>query len=47
MVDVFHTYFGISGLSLLGYFDLDEIDPVFALPRRITKELGINVQYQI
>mgnify|MGYP001481301401 CR=1 FL=1 len=28
MVDVFHTHFGIAGLSLLGYPGLQEIDPV-------------------
>lgn len=28
MVDVFHTNFGIAGLSLLGYPGLKEVDPV-------------------
>jgi geranylgeranyl transferase type-2 subunit beta len=28
MVDVFHTNFGIAGLSLLGYPGLEEVDPV-------------------
>jgi len=28
MVDVFHTVFGIAGLSLLGYPGLNEVDPV-------------------
>jgi len=28
MVDVFHTVFGIAGLSLLKYPGLAEIDPV-------------------
>ena len=28
MVDVFHTHFGIAGLSLLKYPGLKEIDPV-------------------
>ena len=31
MADIFHTFFGISGLSLLGYFDhksaVDDITP--------------------
>eukprot|EP01111_Echinosteliopsis_oligospora_P006749 TRINITY_DN21084_c0_g1_i1.p1 TRINITY_DN21084_c0_g1~~TRINITY_DN21084_c0_g1_i1.p1 ORF type:complete len:331 (+),score=74.02 TRINITY_DN21084_c0_g1_i1:54-1046(+) len=30
--DVFHCYFGIGGLSLMGYCDLLHIDPVYALP---------------
>lgn len=28
MVDVWHTCFGIAGLSLLGFPGLDEVDPV-------------------
>lgn len=28
MVDVFHTNFGLAGLSLLGYPGLEEVDPV-------------------
>ncbi|KAI1335618.1 terpenoid cyclases/protein prenyltransferase alpha-alpha toroid [Xylariaceae sp. FL0016] len=33
MVDVWHTLFGLTGLSLLGYPGLDAIDPVFCLPK--------------
>ncbi|KAI1118975.1 terpenoid cyclases/protein prenyltransferase alpha-alpha toroid [Nemania sp. NC0429] len=33
MVDVWHTLFGLTGLSLLGYPGLDEIDPVYCLPK--------------
>lgn len=32
MVDVYHTFFGIAALSLMGYPGLDQIDPTFALP---------------
>lgn len=28
MVDVFHTFFGMAGLSLLKHPGLEEIDPV-------------------
>lgn len=28
MVDVYHTVFGIAGLSLLGFPGLKEVDPV-------------------
>lgn len=28
MVDVFHTVFGLAGLSLVQYPGLDEVDPV-------------------
>lgn len=31
-VDVFHTVFGLAGLSLLKYGELKEIDPVLCLP---------------
>ena len=38
MVDVFHTYFGIAGLSLLHYGEglLEEVDPVYSLPKAVT-----------
>lgn len=39
MVDVFHTHFGIAGLSLIGYEGLDPIDPVYCLPRSVTNRL--------
>ncbi|GER36635.1 geranylgeranyl transferase type II beta subunit [Striga asiatica] len=31
-VDVFHTYFGVAGLSLLEYSGVKAIDPAYALP---------------
>ncbi|CAL3962007.1 hypothetical protein PZA11_000706 [Diplocarpon coronariae] len=41
VVDVFHTVFGIAGLSLLGFPDLEEVDPVYCMPRKtIERELG-------
>ncbi|KIW26394.1 uncharacterized protein PV07_09493 [Cladophialophora immunda] len=39
MVDVFHTVFGLAGLSLLGYPGLVEVDPVYCMPRAVTKAL--------
>lgn len=39
MVDVFHTFFGIAGLSLMGQCNLAAIDPVFALPDTIVKRI--------
>jgi geranylgeranyl transferase type-2 subunit beta len=56
MVDIFHTFFGISGLSLLGYFDNDDwnvngesvplpkIDPTYALPEYLVEKLGLPAQ---
>jgi geranylgeranyl transferase type-2 subunit beta len=44
--DVYHTFFGLCGLSLLGALDptFGEIDPVYALPKSIVKELGLKAQ---
>ena len=33
MVDVFHTFFGCTALSLMGHYNLTQIDPCYALPR--------------
>ncbi|KAI5949807.1 BET2 [Candida theae] len=37
--DIYHTCFGITGLSLIDHskFDLDEIDPVYCMPKSVTK----------
>ncbi len=37
--DVYHTFFGIAGLSLLGFPHLEHINPVYALPVSIVDEL--------
>jgi geranylgeranyl transferase type-2 subunit beta len=50
MADIFHTFFGISGLSLLGHFGdekyqhYQEIDPTYALPRHLVEELSLSRQ---
>lgn len=35
MVDVFHTVFGIAGLSLIGFGGIEPIDPVYCMPKSI------------
>ncbi|RPA87333.1 type-2 protein geranylgeranyltransferase subunit beta [Ascobolus immersus RN42] len=35
--DVFHTCFGITGLSLLGFKGLKEVDAVYCLPKDVVK----------
>jgi len=45
MVDVFHTFFGFAGLSLLGYPGFETIDPVYALPQKVVTQLGLAVRY--
>lgn len=37
MVDVWHTCFGITGLSLLGYDNLEAVDPVYCMPKQVTQ----------
>ncbi|KAL1923409.1 uncharacterized protein VTP21DRAFT_8389 [Calcarisporiella thermophila] len=47
MVDVYHTHFGIAGLSLLGYPGLKPIDPVYCLPKHVVQRLGLPENYKI
>ena len=42
MADVFHTFFGVAGLSLLGHEGLHEIDPTYALCTTTLKRLGVT-----
>ena len=37
--DVFHTLFGLSGLSLLGYPGLAAVDPRYCMPRSSLERL--------
>lgn len=39
MVDVFHTHFGLAGLSLLGFPGLASIDPSYCLPKSTVSRL--------
>lgn len=38
MTDVFHTCFGLAGLSLLGYPGLEPVDPRYCMPKKITEK---------
>ena len=40
-VDVFHTFFGIAGLSLMGFPGLAAIDPTYALPVEVVRRLRL------
>lgn len=55
IADVFHTFFGICGLIMLGYFDREatkhpeyagirKIHPVFALPVDVTEQLELSAE---
>ncbi|SCU91162.1 LAMI_0E04962g1_1 [Lachancea mirantina] len=37
-VDVFHTIFGLAGLSLMGFDDLVSIDPAYCMPFSVTEK---------
>lgn len=39
MVDVYHTLFGLTGLSMLGHEGLDLVDPVYCLPKSTTDRI--------
>ncbi|KAL9685141.1 hypothetical protein QQ045_022588 [Rhodiola kirilowii] len=41
-VDVFHTYFGVAGLSLLEYPGIKAIDPAYALPVSVVERVLIG-----
>lgn len=45
MVDVFHTFFAIAGLSFLHYPDLEAIDPVYALPVPTLKRMNFSLPW--
>jgi len=43
MVDVFHTVFGIAGLSLLEFPGLEEVDAAYCMPKKVIERvLGPN-----
>ncbi|KAK9456244.1 terpenoid cyclases/protein prenyltransferase alpha-alpha toroid [Dipodascopsis uninucleata] len=39
MADVFHTLFGIVGLSLLGYDGIEKVDPIHCMPVKVMDRL--------
>ncbi|KAH7886478.1 rab geranylgeranyltransferase [Phlebopus sp. FC_14] len=46
MADVFHTQFGVAGLSLLGYPGLVDLDPVYCMPASIIEAMGLRKGWQ-
>jgi geranylgeranyl transferase type-2 subunit beta len=46
MADVYHTFFGIAGLSLMGHEGLAAIDPTYALPVMTVQRLKQQQQQQ-
>jgi geranylgeranyl transferase type-2 subunit beta len=39
VADVFHTLFGICGLSLLGYSNLEPVDPRYCMPVSVINKI--------
>lgn len=39
MVDVFHTHFGIAGLSLIKHHGTMPVDPVYCMPLEVTQQV--------
>ncbi|KAJ7597297.1 rab geranylgeranyltransferase, partial [Mycena floridula] len=46
MVDVFHTHFGIAGLTILGYPGLVDLDPVYCMPASIIEARGLKKDWK-
>ncbi|CAE6451036.1 hypothetical protein ACGC1H_006590 [Rhizoctonia solani] len=46
MADVFHTLFGVAGLSLLGYPNLVDLDPVYCMPATTIEKLGLRKDWR-
>ena len=38
-VDIYHTYFGVAGLSLLEFPGVKPIDPAYALPVHVVNQI--------
>eukprot|EP01133_Synstelium_polycarpum_P011905 gene11905-13871_t len=43
--DVFHTFFGVCGFSLMGHFNLELIDPAYALGTKHLLKLGLSLPW--
>ncbi|KAJ2923535.1 hypothetical protein H1R20_g13563, partial [Candolleomyces eurysporus] len=46
MADVFHTIFGVAGLSILGYPGLEDLDPVYCMPAKLIEAKGLRKEWQ-
>ncbi|KAI0246996.1 terpenoid cyclases/protein prenyltransferase alpha-alpha toroid [Lactifluus subvellereus] len=46
MADVFHTLFGVAGLSLLGYPELDDVDLVYCMPTSLIERMGLKKSWK-
>lgn len=44
---MFHTVFGVAGLSLMGYPGLKDVDPLYCMPAEVIEKLGLRRKYQV
>ena len=44
VADVFHTLFGVAGLSMLGFDGLQPVSPVYCMPQAVIDRLGLQPQ---
>jgi geranylgeranyl transferase type-2 subunit beta len=47
MTDVFHTLFGVAGLSLLGYPGLEDVDPGYCMPASLIEHMGLKKSWKV
>jgi len=45
VADIFHTFFGLAGLSLLGYPGLHVVDPAYALGKAVLAKHGFTLPW--
>ncbi|EEB93705.1 hypothetical protein MPER_07602, partial [Moniliophthora perniciosa FA553] len=46
VADVFHTHFGVAGLSILGYPGLVDLDPIYCMPAQKIESMGLRKGWQ-
>ncbi|KAF9259524.1 rab geranylgeranyltransferase [Marasmius fiardii PR-910] len=46
VADVFHTVFGLAGLSLLGYPGLADLDPIYCMPAQLIEKRGLRKDWK-
>lgn len=47
VADVYHTLFGVAGLSMMGYPDLEPVDPVYCMPVKTIERMHLNKSYTL
>jgi len=45
VADVYHTCFGIAGLSLLNYEGLDKVNPIYCMPHSSIARLKLGIYF--